>query len=243
MRVILLFFSLLIAVPRVLSQPLNFTTESWNFGTIAEESGRVTHTFRFRNEGSSPAVIHNVRTSCGCTSTDFSRKPIAAGDESTIEIAFEPLNQVGAVSKSVYIYSTAQREPQILTINGVVTPRVRSLRERYPYTLGEGGRIEMLYLTIPGLAKGDMAQSSVSYTNSSERAMEVEFRPRSDREELRLFYDSGVAAGGEVTLEVGYFIERKLTRDEIIRDTLDIYVNGVRSDKSLYIKGVTSSLF
>ncbi|MFI3306736.1 MAG: DUF1573 domain-containing protein [Rikenellaceae bacterium] len=243
MRTIILMLCLLLSSNSLFAEGLTFDSVSWDFGTLAEEGESIRHTFTFKNESSQPVVVHNVRTSCGCTSSDFSRQPIAAGASSQISVEFDPLYQAGTVSKSIYVYSTASGEPQILTLKGVVTPRVRTLRERYPYTLGDGGRIEMLYLTIPGVARDDMAMMSVGYVNGSEQPMEVEFRSRREHKELKLFYDRGVAAGAEVTLEVGYFIERSLGRNEVLYDTLDLFVNGARSDKSLYIKGVASILF
>ncbi len=243
MRHILLIICLLAANTAIFAEGLEFSSTNWDLGTIAEDGGNITHSFEFRNTTDKPVVIHNVRTSCGCTSTDYSRRPIGAGEGSVIGIVFNPKYQAGTISKNVYIYSTASQEPLILTLSGVVTPRVKPLREQYPYTLGEGGRIEMLYLTIPGVSKGDMVQGSVEYINSSDQPLEIEFRRRADRRELKLFYDTGIAAGESATVEIGYFIERKLEKKEVLRDTVDIYVNGKKSDKSLYIKGVASTLF
>ena len=46
---------------------LIFTPDSWDFGTIPETEGRVSHTFTGENRSDKPVVILDVVTSCGCT--------------------------------------------------------------------------------------------------------------------------------------------------------------------------------
>ncbi|MFI3303673.1 MAG: DUF1573 domain-containing protein [Rikenellaceae bacterium] len=243
MRHILLTICFLLSLTGAFAETLKFDDKSWNFGTISEDNEAVSHTFNFKNLSSKPVVIHNIRTSCGCTLAEYSQKPISGGDSSTITVTFNPRFQGGTISKNVYIYSTATQKPIVVTIEGLVTPRKKSIQELYPYTIGEGGRIEVLYKTIPGVVKNELTISTVEYFNSSEYPIEVEFRPRRESEEFKLFFDPGVAAGGVATLEVGYFAERSLTKSRTLRDTVDIYVNGKRSDKTLYIKGVESQLY
>ncbi|MFR6415865.1 MAG: DUF1573 domain-containing protein [Alistipes shahii] len=49
--------------------------DTWDFGTIRESDGRVSHTFTGVNRGDKPLVILDVVTSCGCTVPEFSRQP------------------------------------------------------------------------------------------------------------------------------------------------------------------------
>ncbi len=238
MRYILLIICLLYTLPQTIAQGLEFETTNWNFANIEEMGGDVTCRFKFKNSSPSPVVIHSVKTSCGCTTPEYSRRPIAAGAESYIEVAFDPRYRPGKFMKDIYVYSTASAEPTVLTVEGYVNGRTLSVEERYPYTLGKGGRIGALYVTVAGIERGELVQSQVEYTNSSDFAMEVEFRARRKRDELKLFYDAPLAAGEQATVEVGYFYDHKLPNSRFINDTIDIYVNGSKSDKSLFIKGM-----
>lgn len=237
MRYILVVLCLLGGVMGVCAQRLEFRELSWDFGTIEELGGDVTHSFEFRNTAEQPVVIHNVKTTCGCTTPEFSRRPIAVGESSTLKISFDPRFRPGRFRKEVYLYSTLSNEPLVLYIEGRVTPRVLSTEERYPYTLGSGARLGAMYITIGDLCEGEMMQTSVEYYNGAKRAMDIEFRPRKESKHLKLFYDREVAAGEGATLEVGYYIEAGEVEKPELRDTVDIFVEGRNSGKSLFLRG------
>ncbi|WP_337492000.1 DUF1573 domain-containing protein [Alistipes finegoldii] len=55
---------------------LIFTPDSWDFGTISETDGRVSHTFTGENRSDKPVVILDVVTTCGCTVPEFTKRPI-----------------------------------------------------------------------------------------------------------------------------------------------------------------------
>jgi hypothetical protein len=42
----------------------------------------------FTNTGSTPLVISNVRGSCGCTVTDYTKEPIAPGKTGNVKATF-----------------------------------------------------------------------------------------------------------------------------------------------------------
>lgn len=238
-RCILLIFCLLAMAGGVGAETLSSSVAEWDFGTIAEDGGQVSHTFELRNGGSEPVVVRYVRTTCGCTNTEFERRPIVAGGVGEITVMFDPRFRPGHFLKDIYIYSTASEDPTILKITGVVSPRVESVEERYPYTLGRDSvRISMLYVTVTPLLRGELTQSGVEYANVSSRPVDVEFRPRRDGGELSLFYDRGVAPGENVQLNVGYAVDPEGDVTTTRRDTVDIYVDGAFSGKSLFVKGV-----
>jgi hypothetical protein len=47
---------------------ISFEKKVHDFGEVKEDGGHVSYVFEFTNNGAQPLVIHNVRTSCGCTS-------------------------------------------------------------------------------------------------------------------------------------------------------------------------------
>ena len=78
-RVIFLILLALCALTGLAQERLTFQPDAWDFGTIRETDGRVSHTFTGVNRSDSPLVIRDVVTTRGCTVPDFPKKPILPG--------------------------------------------------------------------------------------------------------------------------------------------------------------------
>lgn len=235
MRGILLSVGVLLISLSASAKSVKFSETTWDFGTIAEEGGDVMHTFMLENQSGEPMVIYNIQTSCGCTTPKYSRKPISKGESSPIEVTFDPKYRPGVFSKDIYIYNSATKEPVILKIKGDVTARVLSMQERYPYNIGDEIRIGALYTTFRAVPIDRLVQQSVEYLNLTDRKQRVEFRPRTEGTPLRLYYDEEIGAKEGSSVEIGYFVEEGRGR---LADTVDIFINGLKTNRSLYIKGL-----
>ncbi|MDR1555617.1 MAG: DUF1573 domain-containing protein [Tannerellaceae bacterium] len=99
---------------------LTVTEESHDFGTIKESDGKVSHTFVVKNDGTQPLVITRVIASCGCTSPDWTKEPIAPGKTGEVVVTYDPQGRPGPFAKTVSIYSNGKRGSQVLTIRGDV---------------------------------------------------------------------------------------------------------------------------
>ncbi|MGL5683342.1 MAG: DUF1573 domain-containing protein [Marinifilaceae bacterium] len=125
-----ILFMLLLLIPSALfSQKKNvsimdFKEEVADFGTINENGGPVSQSFTFTNTGDKPLIIKNVRVSCGCTTPDWSKKPIPPGESGEIKVTFDPKNRPGKFMKSVTVTSTATKPIITLTIKGNVIRKV-----------------------------------------------------------------------------------------------------------------------
>ncbi|MFI3259672.1 MAG: DUF1573 domain-containing protein [Rikenellaceae bacterium] len=237
MRYITLILGLLSSVSVVFGAGLKFYERSWDFGNIAESEGVVRHTFSLTNRSSKPVVILSIRSSCGCTTSEYSREPIAAGATTQIEVLFDPRYREGYFSKDIEIFNTATKEPEVLTVSGFIEQKELTIEEAYPFILGGGVRIERCYATLWGAEGGELVQSSLAFVNTSQEAIEITFEPLTHREELRLYYDSGVGAGERTTLGIGYYIEREIEEAETgLRDTLKIQINGEPSKMRIYLQ-------
>ena len=84
----------------------SFEKEQHDFGNI-EEGTKATYVFKFKNTGDQPIVISNVRASCGCTTPDWSREPIAPGAQSSITVIYNSKNRPGNFYKTITITSNA----------------------------------------------------------------------------------------------------------------------------------------
>jgi len=69
---------------------IQFAEKAYDFGTIAEQGGPVSHEFEFTNTGDAPLMILNATASCGCTRPDFPKKPVKAGKKGKIKVTYLP---------------------------------------------------------------------------------------------------------------------------------------------------------
>lgn len=91
-----------------------------DFGKINEKDGPVTAEFTVKNTGTSPLVITRVVASCGCTSLDWSKEPIAPGATTVIKITYDPKNRPGPFTKPVSVYSNGKKGSLVLNVKGEV---------------------------------------------------------------------------------------------------------------------------
>lgn len=90
---------------------------SHQFGKIPQ--GRpVTHTFEIVNTGNEPLLLENVQASCGCTTPEWSREPIAPGATAPIKVGYNAYAE-GHFNKTVTIFYN-NGHTKALTITGEV---------------------------------------------------------------------------------------------------------------------------
>lgn len=101
-----------------------FGEKTHDFGVIKEEDGRVSYVFEFKNTTQSPLTIKNVRASCGCTTPNWSREPIAPEGQGQITVTYNAKGRPGAFHKSITVTLSNGTEDftQVLFIKGQVTP-------------------------------------------------------------------------------------------------------------------------
>ncbi len=109
------------------TQALEFEKRVHDFGTIQEVDGRVEAIFEFKNISNKPITLTNVRASCGCTTPNWPKEPIAPGKSSYITATYNPAGRPGNFNKSITIhYQKAGDEKAsaiILNIKGSVVPK------------------------------------------------------------------------------------------------------------------------
>lgn len=177
MRKIVSFVLLLLgSIVTIGAQPrttVKFEHMSWNFGTINEVEGDVSHTFKFKNEGKIPFVINSVQVSCGCTTPRFSKEPIREGASGEIQVTFDPTNRPGRIDKSIYIVSN-NSAPIVLTIDGFVVQRPRTIKDDYPFTVADGLRIALKSQVVGAVARGRTTTHTIGIANGGTKDVKVE---------------------------------------------------------------------
>jgi len=115
---------------------IKFEKTSHDFGNIKEANGNVEYKFEFTNNGTSELIVQNVRPSCGCTTTGWTREPVKPGTKGFITAVYNPKNRPGKFNKSLTIISNANPPQMRIYIKGNVEPKPRSLEDDYPTVMG-----------------------------------------------------------------------------------------------------------
>ncbi len=103
----------------------------FNFGTITE-GDTVEHVFKFKNTGEFPLIINNVTASCGCTTPEWPREPVAPGVTSSIRVRFNSRNKSGVQNKTVSIYANTNPSVTDLAFTVLVNPKPDSTKTTSP---------------------------------------------------------------------------------------------------------------
>ena len=95
------------AVNAALADTARYTTIEWldsarDYGKVAEGQ-KLDVAFRFRNTGTTPLVIGQVRPSCGCTIAEQPQEPIAPGSEGQIKAVFNSEGRSGINHKTLFV--------------------------------------------------------------------------------------------------------------------------------------------
>lgn len=94
----------------------------------------VTHVYTVFNDGTAPLRINNVRPSCGCSASDWTRTEIAPGESGRIELSVDTNKlQGGVTKKEATVFTNDRMAPdlkvfiggEILTIAKPVPERVQ----------------------------------------------------------------------------------------------------------------------
>jgi len=105
--------------PQISATPdvLSMKETAFNFGTIPQGKP-VYHFFEVTNAGKTPMVISNVQTSCGCTTPEWSKEPVAPGGTTRIRVGYNAAGE-GHFEKYITIMYNQNLSKQI-KISGTV---------------------------------------------------------------------------------------------------------------------------
>ncbi len=99
---------------------ITFDSIEYNFGTIAIGE-KVVHKYNFKNTGSAPLLIGDVKPSCGCTTLkDWPKDPIMPGESGTIGVEFNSEGYPGAITKTILVHTNGLPKDVYLKLVGKV---------------------------------------------------------------------------------------------------------------------------
>jgi hypothetical protein len=109
----------------------------YDFGKIPQGKP-VTHDFIFKNTGTTPFALENVQASCGCTTPDWPKDTISAGQTSKIKVGYNAaaegtfnktvtITYAGGVSKQIVIKGEVWKTP---VSSAPVNPALETLKNQ-----------------------------------------------------------------------------------------------------------------
>lgn len=104
--------------PQKPTSPVKWKEEVYDFGNI-KKGTPVSHDFSFVNTTKQTVLVTNVKASCGCTATNYTKTPIKPGEKATITATYNAASP-GAFSKTVTVSLNENEVPKVLTIKGKV---------------------------------------------------------------------------------------------------------------------------
>ncbi|MBQ9138417.1 MAG: DUF1573 domain-containing protein [Alistipes sp.] len=217
--------------------PLIFELSRHDFGTIAEDGGKVCHTFACSNSQRKPVVILDISGGCHCTTATFQRQPILPGKSCEVEICFDPMNQPEGKFMRKIVVTTSQGR-MLLTISGTITPRKKSLAEQYPMQLTPALQIESNHHAFGYVEHSKPIRSSFGIYNSSNRTISLRLVPTEQSGVLDLHYPTTLAPREQAVIDFGYSLEPTSGIYGTLSDVLSVEVDGAKSRYPLIINGI-----
>ncbi len=92
-------------------EALGLTELEYDFNKIPQ-SKPVYHYFEIVNKGNTPLILDNVTASCGCTTPEWSKEPIAPGQTAKIKVGFNAASE-GPFEKPITITYNGNNTKQI----------------------------------------------------------------------------------------------------------------------------------
>ena len=209
---------------------LLFEETEWNFGEIKEVDGMVSHEFRYRNTTDEFVAIERIYSSCGCTSGEYSRRPLKPGGEAIFTVVFDPTERGGKVDKSVTIAYNGE-ERTVLRIKGRVIPRPLSPEELYPYDLGSGVRSDSSIKPFGKVAVGKVRGMTVALINTSDKQVDVEIGWEKSSGALEINAPLDMAPGEKALVTLTYAPTKENTAEsKLLIDEFRFVIDGTPSE-------------
>lgn len=221
---------------------IQFDEKIHDFGDVLESDGSLTHTFTFKNVYRDPIVVHNVVSSCGCTTPQWTREPIMPGKEGSIKVTFSNDQGPYPFDKSLTVYVSNLSRPVILRIRGNVLDRKKPLSAAYPLRFGPIGFRQTefsLGYVDQGVSKADYTQIA----NLSRTSATINVSPES--EILQVTVTPNPVPAGK-TARLNFTIETNAAQEPVwgrVDQKASFTVNGQKVPGEITVSAVIKDNF
>lgn len=221
---------------------IKFEKTTHDFGTLKEEQGKATAKFVFVNVGKDDLKIVNVRTSCGCTASDYSKNIVKPGEKGFVSAIYHTAHRPGAFRKSITVTVNDPDHPNVvLFIKGVVTPKAKTKADLYPTSIGNL-KLMSNHLAFNQMKLSEIRTDSMKVYNNWGHPMDISFVNLPSHIKVKMI-PSSLPAKTEGYIVVTYDATKKndfgLVYDRIALRTND----AQQSMKTLTISAILSEDF
>jgi hypothetical protein len=162
------------AVSQTVQPKISFIKTTHDFGKFKETEGKVTYRFEFVNAGGTDLLVQNVTASCGCTASDWTRKPVPPGEKGFVAATYNPAGRPGSFRKYLTVVSNTNPGSVRLTITGEVEPKPRTIEDDYRYAMGPL-RLKSNHLAFGNIKNSDRPDKQLEVVNTSGDPLQIEF--------------------------------------------------------------------
>lgn len=206
--------------------PLQFDSYEWDFGTIEEKDGIVSHTFQFMNISKQEVRLEAVSTSCGCTSANWSTDPIKPGGTGEITVHFNPARTEGEMLRDVEVFTSLKQSPDRLVMLINVIPMPMGLNELYPHQLSGNVKTNTTRCNFGYIAQGTTQTKTVSIANIDKKNAKLTFKTSRNRYGMSVKVPEKLKGETVDAIEVTYTIPTGSMNYGMARDTIWIMADG-----------------
>ena len=159
------------------SDVIRFDKKIHDFGDVLMAEGPVTCIFTFTNVGQQPLVVHNVISSCGCTTPEWTREPVKPGATGTIQATFSNDQGPYPFDKTLTVYvgvgASSLDRPVVLRLRGVAHEKKKDLDELFDTAIGSLG-LRKTETSIGYIDQGVVKSDQMQVANLSRSELTVE---------------------------------------------------------------------
>ncbi|MDR1155265.1 MAG: DUF1573 domain-containing protein [Bacteroidales bacterium] len=194
---------LLLAAFSLSAQPkIAFDKIRHDFGKVKEGDGTASYDFTFKNTGTAPLIIQDVKTTCGCTTPEWTKQPIRPGATGFVKVSYDVKGRPGAINKTITVYSNSPSAPAQLQIVGEVTAVERHPSEAFRYIAGSI-RLDDMHVAFNRVYSYEKPSLVVTAYNPGPDAVKVSFidLPAYIKTEVT---PATIKKGGKATIKLTY---------------------------------------
>lgn len=210
---------------------ISFENSTHDFGKINEEIGSAVYAFKFTNTGDGDLKLLNVRTSCGCTASEYTKTPIKPGKTGEIKVTYHTSHRPGSFRKSITVTINNPDKPNtVLFIKGFVIAKAKSKGDLYPTAIGNL-KFMSNHVALNEVKTSEIKTDSMKIYNNWTSPMTVEFDQLPSHIKARLSTRKNIIPNGaEAYIIITY--DAKLKKDfGLVYDRIQISTNDVIQPK------------
>ena len=221
---------------------LQFTNPSHDFGHIREDGGKVQCRFTATNNSDESIYVTDISTSCGCTTTAYSKEGIAPHATFELIVIFDPYNRAGRIDKHIFVTTSDTETITTLQLTGYVQERERTIDEIYPFDMGGGLRLRSNFHAFGYIEQGDSAEEHIGYANTSQHPINISISHIKTSGLLSIDYPTTILAGatGDITLRYAIPVGDIYGT---IEDRMCIVINGMEARYALSCEAIATDNF